>query len=280
MDAYLLIRWSKDVQELRLPLFGQTIRVGHDPYNDVVLPGDFQPLAPYHAVLYMLDNTWYIDDPKAVGTLYCNGQRVTQRMQIYPGQPFYIGYPKPETLYLRLEIEHPQMTVAMSPPLDEGDVIAQSLKAALPPPNVPEAVPYLVYGVADQFTAVHQLEETITLVGRNPATNLSLPPDLAFVSGYHFQILQRGDAFVLLDKTSTNGTRLNNQFIPPETPMYLQDGDIISIMVNEPGAVVWFVFHDPFNPQERNIIRTFKRIGEPEPTPKSLWARIRAMLGR
>ncbi len=279
MDLYLLIRWSNQLEEERLPLFGQTVRIGHDRHNDVVLPGDFTPHAPYHAVIYARQGRWYIEDTEGVGSVYYNGEQVIGARQLSPYLPVYVGYPKAGTLYLRLEIEEPQLTVAMAPPGDDAGLVSQHIQNAPAPPPPPDAHPYLIYGWSDVFSDIHRLDSPLTVVGRNPAATLVLPNDLAFVSGYHFQLTEQAGAFVLEDKGSTNGTQLNGRFTPPDTPMYLQDGDIISIMVDDPGAVVWFVFHDPLNPSEQNIIREYKR-QQPDATPEGLWSRIRRLLGR
>lgn len=75
------------------------------------------------------------------------------------------------------------------------------------------------------------------LLGRtDPVSHIYPDVDLTPHGGYeagvsrrHCRILQQGDQFFVEDLESTNGTRLNDQFIPPKQPRLLQNGDVLEL---------------------------------------------------
>lgn len=51
----------------------------------------------------------------------------------------------------------------------------------------------------------------------------------AGVSRKHCRIIKQGDQFFVEDLQSTNGTKLNGRFIPPNQPQPLKDGDVLEL---------------------------------------------------
>ncbi|MGQ9462966.1 MAG: double zinc ribbon domain-containing protein [Candidatus Fervidibacter sp.] len=77
------------------------------------------------------------------------------------------------------------------------------------------------------------------LIGRaDPVSRVFPDVDLTPHGGYeagvsrkHCRILKQGDQFLVEDLQSTNGTKLNGQFIPPNQPHPLKDGDMLELGV-------------------------------------------------
>lgn len=77
------------------------------------------------------------------------------------------------------------------------------------------------------------------LIGRaDPVSRVFPDVDLTPHGGYeagvsrkHCRILKQGDQFLVEDLQSTNGTKLNGQFIPPNQPRPLKDGDVLELGV-------------------------------------------------
>jgi len=273
-DIFLVVTWSDHTHtEQRLPLFGQTIRIGHDPYNDIVLPPHFTPIAPYHAALVWQAGACIIHDIEGVGTVYLNGKKLSEPGILKSDIPAYIGNPNSQRLFLRLQITDMQFTQVARAQIAE-DTLPHYVKS-LPPPNLPEHTQaYLLAGWSEDDYQTYEIQENIVIVGRSPTANLVVPEHLNFVSSLHFQIIRVDEHYYVQDKNSTNGTRLNHQLLQPDSLQRLTDGDIINIQSGEPDGLVWFVFHNPLAPQRAH------HIVENSPHAKKLWGRILAYLRR
>ncbi|MCB9894548.1 MAG: FHA domain-containing protein [Planctomycetes bacterium] len=85
----------------------------------------------------------------------------------------------------------------------------------------------------------HEIRKTM-MIGREP------PSDLVFqiptISKRHFQIRKDGDAFMIEDMRSTNGTYLNG--LPVHEPVPLRDGDeiVVAITLKHPKGARIFQF--------------------------------------
>jgi pSer/pThr/pTyr-binding forkhead associated (FHA) protein len=76
-----------------------------------------------------------------------------------------------------------------------------------------------------EFTLVDHIT-----IGRDVASEFPLMRD-THVSASHARILRDGDAVMVLDLQSTNGTKVNGT--PVENRMKLQTGDVLSIGLSE-----------------------------------------------
>jgi pSer/pThr/pTyr-binding forkhead associated (FHA) protein len=74
-----------------------------------------------------------------------------------------------------------------------------------------------------------ELDQDRFVIGRAASADLRLPD--ASVSARHCSIRVEGPRYVLVDHTSTNGTRVNDQPVVAERPKVLRDGDWITIGV-------------------------------------------------
>ena len=70
-----------------------------------------------------------------------------------------------------------------------------------------------------------ELSDRIVTIGRLPDCTIALPD--ANVSRKHTEVHHRGNAFVIVDLGSTNGTKINGMRIDGERT--LSDGDIVSV---------------------------------------------------
>jgi pSer/pThr/pTyr-binding forkhead associated (FHA) protein len=70
------------------------------------------------------------------------------------------------------------------------------------------------------------LEQGANTIGRNDDNRITLTGD-RYVSGHHARIDVEGDAFLLLDMGSTNGTFLNGLRLTTNTAIAISDGDAI-----------------------------------------------------
>ncbi len=64
-------------------------------------------------------------------------------------------------------------------------------------------------------------------LGRNPGNQIQI--SFPGVSGQHLQMTLEDDTLSVIDLDSTNGTEINGQRIPPNSPQKLQGGDIMRI---------------------------------------------------
>jgi len=69
------------------------------------------------------------------------------------------------------------------------------------------------------------LSDRVVTIGRLPDCTIALPD--ANVSRKHTEVHHRGNAFVIVDLGSTNGTKINGTRIDSERT--LADGDIVSV---------------------------------------------------
>ena len=67
----------------------------------------------------------------------------------------------------------------------------------------------------------------ITVIGRDSQNDIVLDEDL--ISRCHAMLLAKPSGIVLIDLDSTNGTLVNGRLVLPDTPVSLEDGDMIAL---------------------------------------------------
>ena len=82
---------------------------------------------------------------------------------------------------------------------------------------------------------VFPLRPSVTTIGRSEDNDLIVAGD--YISSHHAEVRREGTAYVLRDRDSKNGTRLNGQ--PVHTPQVLQSGDRIELP-GPPGVTLLF----------------------------------------
>jgi len=117
-------------------------------------------------------------------------------------------------------------------PLPRGTATCPTCRKTPPEPPSPTAAssrpgPALI-GLSGSLTRkvfpIHPAPKGLT-IGRNPDNDVTIS-DMLAVSRYHAQVIPEGDAFMLYDRSSVNGTVVNDQRIFRHE---LQDGDQIQI---------------------------------------------------
>lgn len=102
----------------------------------------------------------------------------------------------------------------------------------------PVAVPVAALVIAETGTELPlDFSKGEVLIGRaDPVSRVFPDVDLTPHGGYeagvsrkHCRIIKQGDQFFLEDLQSTNGTKLNGRFIPPNQPQLLNDGDVLEL---------------------------------------------------
>lgn len=73
----------------------------------------------------------------------------------------------------------------------------------------------------------YDLSNEIVTIGRSSSNRIVIPDDQ--VSGRHLQVQPQGAEYILIDLGSSNGTTVNGQRLPPQTPRPLRHGDVIVI---------------------------------------------------
>ena len=68
------------------------------------------------------------------------------------------------------------------------------------------------------------------VIGRRQGPYQSLFVDNMYISGLHAQLIYKPDAgWCIIDKHSSNGTKLNQRVLLPDVPMSLKSGDIVTL---------------------------------------------------
>ena len=68
------------------------------------------------------------------------------------------------------------------------------------------------------------------VIGRRQGPYQSLFVDNMYISGLHAQLIYKPDAgWCIIDKHSSNGTKLNQRALLPDVPMSLKSGDIVTL---------------------------------------------------
>ncbi len=73
----------------------------------------------------------------------------------------------------------------------------------------------------------YELGTEVVTIGRSSSNKVVIHDDQ--VSARHLQVLPQGGAYLLIDIGSSNGTLVNRQPLPPQTPRPLRNGDSIVI---------------------------------------------------
>jgi hypothetical protein len=116
----------------------------------------------------------------------------------------------------------PASPPAPAQPPREGGVPRSSVGATFVVRRRPRVLAYLIEREGEAVGRVHQLEDEVTDIGRDPTNHIVLGDVL--VSGFHARIERGPDgAFTVQDRRSTNGTFLNDQ--PLTSPRPLNEGD-------------------------------------------------------
>jgi pSer/pThr/pTyr-binding forkhead associated (FHA) protein len=86
----------------------------------------------------------------------------------------------------------------------------------------PRVLAYLIEKEGEQVGRVYQLEDDVTDIGRDPRNHVVVTD--VMVSGFHARVERGPDGgFVVMDRGSSNGSRLNGE--PLTSPRPLKEND-------------------------------------------------------
>ncbi|HEX8138660.1 MAG TPA: FHA domain-containing protein [Pyrinomonadaceae bacterium] len=225
-----------------------------------------------HAEIRLKDGRYLLVDTNSSFGTFLDGQRITEPVEIREGARAQFGAGGPIMRVVRIEQEQarPQPAVDFADMETRRDLLPGEQPAPAAPPAAPKPSPPQPKAVPQQppppaaqqgaprqaappppppaapsqpafveivRSATGQLEriqvtKDVTLLGRDPATDVAIEASAAVVSRRHAEIQRRDGQFILVDKGSFNGTLLNDQRITTPTPLY--DGDRIQLGMGGP----------------------------------------------
>jgi ABC transport system ATP-binding/permease protein len=257
------------------------VKIGRDPAECQVVfnQTEWPMVSRRHAEIRSKDGRYILVDTQSSFGTYLDGQRITEPVEIREGARAQFGAGGPVMRVVRIEQDQPAPApvdfaemetrrdlmpgeppaaapvqppkvappAPQPPPPVAAPPPAPTPQAAAPPPPPRPAAPAQPAFVEIVRSATGNLEriqvtKDVTLLGRDPATDVAIEASAAVVSRRHAEIQRRDGQFVLVDKGSFNGTLLNDQRITTPTPLY--DGDRIQLGMG--GPILRFV--DPAHP--------------------------------
>lgn len=145
---------------------------------------------------------------------------------------------KPSNLSAKKKPEVEDEDVGMDT-VPQGQVVDADKKFALQPLQnsgqsqgkgvaIPEAeAPRLVYLTSYGSKVTYPLIWEETTIGRKDDNQIVLTD--ATISKCHCSVFRKADGVYVMDRRSSNGVRVNDQFIPPNVPMMVRNGDCIMV---------------------------------------------------
>jgi len=177
---------------------GQVYRVGRDPGADVVV--DQERVSWRHAVLFVADGRWCLEDGGSTNGTYADGQRV-RRLEISDAGQFRLGHP------------------------ETGPLLSCSITRPAGSPRSPTAVWASVAPGDRPPTGSTRIPDRALSIGRAAGNDVVIG-DLR-VSRSHAELRGLGEGrFELADLGSQNGTYVNGQRV---TAAIVTEADVIGI---------------------------------------------------
>jgi pSer/pThr/pTyr-binding forkhead associated (FHA) protein len=208
------LTWVDPVSEAiktHILLEGATVTLGRSSENDIAILD--KHVSRRHAVIRYHDGVFTIADLGSVNGTFVNNRQVIEPFPLFFGDQ------------IRLYV--PLLTYTSATPLEAQ--LAQEMG------NITGGMASigrgkLIITTGAQEGLVVPLVLDSILIGRavsNATWEISLQ-DTA-VSRPHARLQRVADGWVVMDMGSVNGTLLNNNFLTPQTPYALHDGDILVI---------------------------------------------------
>lgn len=251
------------------------VKIGRDPAECQVVfnQAEWPMVSRRHAEIRFKDGRYLLVDTNSSFGTFLNGQRITEPTEVLEGARAQFGAGGPIMRVVRIELDQPapapvdfaemetrrdmlpgeqSVSAAVPPQPPPTPVRPQAAAPPTPPTPPPVAAPRPAAPAQPAFIEIVrsatgnlervQVTKDVTLLGRDPATDVAIEASAAVVSRRHAEIQRRDGQFVLVDKGSFNGTLLNDQRITTPTPLY--DGDRIQLGMG--GPILRFV--DPSHP--------------------------------
>lgn len=240
------------------------IRIGRDPARCDLLfeQGKYPMVSRLHAEIHLQSERCLLIDAGSTQGTFLNGQRIVAPAELQPGFRVQFGTKGPTIVVDSIENPAPVVASTGSSPKQEFEtrvdfshfpdtpVRPETTFKPVPQSKRPDAIPYVVFESGGSTTPEGRtsLNKNATLLGRDPAADISVDAAAAVVSRRHAEIQKSNGNFQVVDLNSFNGTLLNGQRINQPTP--LQDGDRIQLGLG--GPVFRFVDPASFDEQEQS----------------------------
>lgn len=193
-----------------------SISLGRATTNDVAL--DDQRVSRIHAQLNYSDKGLTLVDLGSSNGTQVNGTRV-ERATLVPGDMIGLG-----SHQLKYSVDDPSEDVGLTVIDTEGQLDQTVIDEFLPVVINETRNPSLVVHTGDKTWNLDLMNLDQVIIGRDESCTLFI--DTENVSRRHAEVLQKGEAYVLKDLGSSNGTWMHQQKIDQHV---LQDGDVFRI---------------------------------------------------
>ncbi len=234
---FLEIHWPDGkIQEYDLKL--DLINIGRqEGANQIDIPNTSRSISRQHCQILRKPEGYQLIDRKSRNGVFVNGNRLTAPHLLQPDDEITIGT---EAETIRMIFHSPAHALnKIQIPTAEISAVEGILS------EHPADSAYLSFRWDTTEDHYFSISKEVTLIGRDPASDLDIPPALNYVSGRHIEIRKRLGEYEIVDLDSTNGTLLNGNWLTPNQATPLHDGDIIRMGDPAFGVSTGFTFHAP-----------------------------------
>ena len=227
----------------KLSLINAVTRIGRDESNEFALPSSFKSISRQHLEIRREGGQYFAVDLGSSNGIFINDQK-ENKVQLKDNDEISIGSAE-QGHEIRLRLQLGSEALISSKETTDTNLTPFSLLT-----DAPIGVPYLNIRWPKGERSFFATYKEITIIGRSPKADLTIPDGYSFVSSEHFKLARDGDTFTIIDLDSTNGTLLNNHPLAPNTPTDLHDNAIIRIGDDSFGISLGITF---FNPHEASL---------------------------
>ena len=126
---------------------------------------------------------------------------------------------------------HQQMSVSMSLGDASASMVSMSISRRVPEgSDLPSQSGIPTLTLYNPTLDIRMVGVNGAVIGRRQGPYQQLFVDNMYISGVHAQLIYRPDSgWAIIDKHSSNGTKLNQRDVQPDVPMTLKAGDIVTL---------------------------------------------------
>ena len=240
---HLVINWPDGSRTKHTLNEDSPTQIGRKPEGEmVVVPQGMSSISRQHAELRPQGDTFSITDLGSVNGIILKDRRIEDSVMLADGDEFSIGNADngEEIRFLFVQgTQHMLRALGLSP--DQAELMTMPFSGEAHDSDQP----HLVISWPRGGQTIFAIDSDSILLGRHETAELRFPSNMLFISNEHARLQRSGSGFQIIDLDSTNGTRVNNQLLEPNTPLVLRDGAIIRIGDESFGVSVGLTFRDP-----------------------------------
>ncbi len=190
---------------------------------------DERGISRHHLKFYQQDNQWICESLSKFVLTFKDGTHHTvlalQSDDSFGVTPYEFSFEEEPTL------RAPRTAAVAAAPslrLELSQTVGEPMPSDATVAGSSSLVPYLrIVSTNAKDAEVLKLEGQLWIIGRDP--NCEIPIDSQHVSRRHLELARTTNGFYLTDLGSSNGTKINGQYLQPHEPMRLDSGDEIAI---------------------------------------------------